>query len=204
MKLYDVKLSTDCYKVRLMLSLLGLDYEPVPVDVMAGEHESEKFLTLNPFGKLPVLVDGDVTLRDCHAALVFLALKHKHSEGNWMPTDPIGAGEVMQWLSVAANEMQHGLNEAWLLEAFNIGTDPEGAQERAKAVLDIMEQHLQARDWLALGQLGRLTVGDVACYPYIAVAPDGKIDLSPYTAIQAWMKRVEALPGFVPMLPNQE
>jgi glutathione S-transferase len=200
MKLYDASLSADCYKARLMLSLLGLDYEPVPVDVMAGEHESEKFLALNPFGKLPVLVDGDVTLRDSHAALIFLALKH--SEGNWMPTDPSGAGEVMQWLSVAANDMQHSLNEAWLVAAFNIGTDLEGAQARAKAVLDILEQHLQAREWLALGQLGRLTVADVACYPYIAVAPDGKIDLSPYTAVQAWMKRVEALPGFVRMLPN--
>ena len=200
MKLYDVSLSADCYKVRLMLSLLGLDYEPVPVDVMAGEHKSEKFLALNPFGQLPVLVDESVTLRGSHAALVFLALKY--SEGNWMPADPIGAGEVMQWLSVAANDMQHSLNEAWLVAAFNIGTDLEGAQARAEAVLDIMEQHLQTRDWLALGQVGRLTVADVACYPYIAVAPDGKIDLTPYTAIQAWMKRVEALPGFVPILPN--
>ena len=200
MKLNDVSLSAECYKVRLMLSLLGIDYEPVPVDVMAGEHKSEEFLALNPFGQLPVLVDGDATLWGSHAVLVFLALKH--SEGNWMPADPIGAGEVMQWLSVAANDMQHGLNEAWLVAAFNIGTDLEGAQARAKAALDIMEQHLQDRDWLALGQLGRLTVADVACYPYIAVAPDGKIDLSPYTAIQDWMKRVEALPGFVPMLPN--
>ena len=200
MKLYDVSLSADCYKVRLMLSLLGLDYEQVPVDVRAGEHKSEKFLALNPFGQAPVLVDGGVTLWDSHAALVFLALKH--SEEKWMPSDPIGAGKVMQWLSVDANDMRHGLNEAWLVAAFNIGTDLEGAQARAKAALDIMEQHLQDRDWLALGQLGRLTVADVACYPYVAVAPGGKIDLTPYTAIQAWMKRVEALPGFVPMLPN--
>ncbi len=145
-------------------------------------------------------VDGDATLWGTHAVLVFLALKY--SEDNWMPADPIGAGEVMQWLSVAANDMQHSLNEAWLVAAFNIGTDLEGAQARAKAVLDIMEQHLQTRHWLALGQVGRLTVADVACYPYIAVAPDGKIDLTPYTAIQTWLKRVEALPGFVPMLPN--
>ena len=193
-RLYDSKLSGNCHKVRLMLALLGLDYETKAVDMRAGEQRSPEFLKLNPLGQVPVLADDGVTLRDSQAILVYLALKY--GEDHWFPRDPAGTGEVVQWLSYSANEVLHGLAVSRAIRVFKRDLDAELANARGRAVLEVLDAHLSRHDWLATG---RVTIADVACYPYVAVAPEGGFDLGPYSAINAWLGRIARLPGFVAM-----
>jgi len=87
MKLHEVALSGNCHKVRLLLSMLGLSYESVAVDLAAGEHHTPAYLALNPFGEVPTLVDGDVAIRDSQAILVYLA--SCYGGERWWPQDPV-------------------------------------------------------------------------------------------------------------------
>ncbi|NMG08676.1 glutathione S-transferase [Brasilonema sp. UFV-L1] len=115
---YDVELSGNCHKVRLMLSVLGLEYELVPVVLKGGEQKTEEFLKLNPLGQVPVLRDGDVVIRDAQAILVYLA--RRYGGEDWLPTEAESMSQVVQWLSTAANEIQHGvaaLRKHFLLNA---------------------------------------------------------------------------------------
>ncbi len=199
-KLYDVDLSGNCHKVRLLLSMLGLEHETVAVDLFGGEHKRPAFLGLNPMGQVPVLTDGDLTLRDSQAILVYLG--RRYGGDTWLPGDAADVARIAQWLSTAANELQNGPGAARLGVAFDLPADVPAAQEVAAAVLAVMDGHLDGRDWL---ELDRPTVADLACYPYVALAPEGEVSLEPYPRVQAWVRRVEALPGYVPMpgLPRE-
>ena len=193
-RLYDTPPSGSCHKVRLLLSMLDLEHEIVPVDFEGGEHRSAAFLEINPFGEIPVLVDGDIVLRDSQAILVYLA--RRYGMGNWLPLEPETMARVMQWLCVAANEIQNGPNPARRAIVFGRAFDVAAAQAIARRLLTIMDTHLEDREWL---ETGRPTIADLACYPYIALAPEGRIPLEPYPAVRAWIKRLEGLPGYVPM-----
>lgn len=194
-KLHDLSLSGHCHKVRLLLSMLDIKHEIVPVDFMAGEHKGAAFLKLNSFGQIPVLVDGDLVLRDSHAILYYLATKHDPSN-RFLPRDPADAARVMQWIPTAANEIYHGPNMARLGVFFKLPVDVPQAQERSRTILKVFNDHLATRPWL---ELGKPTIADIACYPYIALAPVGEVALEPYPNVQAWLKRFEALPGYVPL-----
>ncbi len=194
MKLYDLSVSGNCHKVRLFLSILGKDVDLIPVDFMAGAHKKPPVTDLNPFGELPVLVDGDVVLRDSQAILVYLARKYGATE--WLPIEAPDIGHVMEWLMVASNEVARGPNDARLAQRFGYGLDTDKAREKSARLLGIMDRHLDRNEFLALG---RPTIADIACYPYLAVAGEGGVPLSQYPNVTAWMKRIEALPGFIPM-----
>jgi len=193
-KFYDVLLSGNCHKVRLALSMMGVAHEPIPVDFMAGEHKSEAFLELNPLGQVPVLIDGALTLRDSQAILIYLA--RQYGGQGWLPEDASSMGQIVQWLSSAANEIARGPNAARLCCLFNQRDGLGEAQAQAGAFLSVMEAHMEGQEWLECGQP---TIADLACYPYVALAPEGEIDLHAFPAIRAWISRVEALPGYVPM-----
>lgn len=194
MKLYDLELSGNCYKVRLFAALAGIPLDIVPVDFMAGEHKKPPLIDLNPWGQIPVLVDGDVVLRDSQAILVYLA--SGLVDESWLPRDPLGMATVMQWLSTAANEIQNGPASARLADKFGIPLDKADTLARSARILPLLDQHLARHDWLALG---RPTIADCAVFPYVALAPEGAIDLGLYPHIQAWIARVKALPGFLSM-----
>jgi glutathione S-transferase len=194
-KLYDVELSGNCYKVRLMLSLLGLEYERVPIALKKGEHKTEEFLKLNPLGQVPVLRDGDVVIRDAQAILVYLA--HRYRSEDWLPTEAEPMSKVVQWLSVAANEIQHGVAAVRKHFLLNAEIDLEQAQKKAHQTLQILDKHLSERFWL---ECNHPTIADVACFPYIALAPDGKISLELYPHVVGWIERIKQLPGYVDML----
>ena len=102
MKLYDLELSGNSYRVRLLLSLLGLKHEVVTVNLMKGENREPWFLKLNPRGQVPTLDDGGTVVWDSMAILVYLA--RKHGGGEWLPIDPQGMAEVMQWLALMENK----------------------------------------------------------------------------------------------------
>ena len=194
MKLYDLEPSGNCYKVRLFAALTHIPLDIVAVDFMAAEHKRPTFLGLNPLGELPVLVDGDFVLRDSQAILVYLALKHGGEA--WLPREPMHVALVMQWLSTAANEVQHGPGDARLVDKFGYALDKAFAVKKSAALLDLLDKHLASRQWL---EMKRPTIADVAVFPYVALAPEGGVSLQPYANVCAWIARVKALPDFVPM-----
>ncbi|MDV2994241.1 MAG: Disulfide-bond oxidoreductase YfcG [Chroococcidiopsis sp. SAG 2025] len=194
MQLYDFVLSGNCHKVRLLLSMLKLDYESVPVNLKAGEHKTEQFLQLNPCGQVPVLVDGGVTIRDSQAILVYLA--RRYSSENWLPLEPEAIAKVMQWLSFAANEIANSLAAARRYFIFQGQLDIDLTQQKAHQVLHILDRHLTNNQWL---ECSHPTIADLACFPYVGLAADGKVALDNYPHVIAWCDRIKQLPGYVSM-----
>jgi glutathione S-transferase len=193
-KLHDLNLSGNCYKVRLLAALAGIPLEIVPVDFLGGAHKRSPHTDLNPWGQVPVLEDGDVVLRDSQAILVYLASRYAGEQ--WLPRDPVGLATVVQWLSTAANEIQHGPGAARLVDKFGYALDKAEALRRAAHILGLLEQHLARHDWLALQ---RPTIADCAVFPYVALSHEGGVSLADYPQVRAWIERVKALPGFVGM-----
>jgi glutathione S-transferase len=197
-KLYRHPLSGHSHRAQLLLSLLGLDAELVDVDLAAGEHKQDAFLAMNRFGQVPVLVDGDTVIADSNAILMYLATRYDDS-CRWLPTDPVAAAEVQRFLSIAAGALANGPAAARLVNVFNAALDHLQAIDTAHNLLNVLELHLDGRDWLADGQA---TIADLANYAYIAHAPEGDVSLVSYPNLRAWLARIEALPGFVPMQPT--
>lgn len=149
---------------------------------------------MNPFGQVPVLKDGETVVWDSQAILVYLA--RQYAAPSWLPQDAAGMSCVMQWLSTAANEVARG--PAALRVHYKLGRviDIEDAQQLTATILQILDNHLKTRDWLAANHI---TIADIAVFPYIALAPEGRIDLTPYAAVCRWLRRIRALPNYVDM-----
>ncbi len=194
MKLYDLDLSGNCYKVRLFASLIHLDLEINPVNFLEGEYKIEPLLTLNPFGELPIFIDGEITLRDSQSILIYLA--GKYAGEAWWPTTPHLQAEVAQWLFTAANEIQHGPCSARLVDKFNYPLDKNLALTKSTKILTLINKHLEHREWLAIN---RPTIADIAVFPYIALAHEGGVDISNYDNIHRWLNNIKALDGFLTM-----
>lgn len=194
-RLYRHPLSGHSHRVELMLGLLGLPHETTDVDLAGGAHKAPDFLARNPLGQVPVIEDDAVTLWDSNAILIYLAARYDPA-GGWLPRDPVGAARVQQFLSIAAGPLASGPAAARVAVVFGAPIDLPAAQARARALFDMLQAHLNGRRFLAAETR---TLADVALYSYVAHAPEGGVPLAPYTAIQAWLARVEALPGFVPM-----
>jgi glutathione S-transferase len=198
MKLYYYPLSGHSHRARLFLSLLNLPHELIEVDLKSGAHKKPDFLALNLFGQVPVLDDDGTVVSDSNAILVYLAKKFGRTE--WLPEDPHGAALVQRWLSVAAGEVAYGPAAARLVTVFGSKHNPEEVIGQAHALLSKLEAHLATREWL-VGT--RPTIADVALYSYIARAPEGNVDLSAYQKVNAFLRRIEALPGFVPFVETR-
>jgi len=195
-RLYSFPLSGHAHRAQLMLSVLGLPYEAITVDLAAGAQKAPDFLARNPFGQVPVIEDGDVTVADSNAILVYLASRYD-TTGRWLPREPAAAARVQRWLSVAAGQLAFGPALARVIQVFRRPMDPAPARALAGQLFGLMEAHLDRQDWLA-GANGP-TIADIALYSYTAHAPEGGVALDEYPAIRAWLGRVEALPGFVAM-----
>jgi glutathione S-transferase len=193
MKLYVHPLSGHSHRAQLFASLLGTPHDLVEIDLKAGAHKRPEFLKLNPFGQVPVLEDGDIVVSDSNAILVYLAKKLGRTD--WLPEDARGAAAVQRWLSVAAGEVAHGPAAARLVTVFGSKHSPEEVIGRAHMLLAKLEHHLGDRDWLVADHP---TIADVALYSYVARAPEGNVDLSKYPSVNAFLRRIEALHGFVP------
>ncbi|WP_102795617.1 glutathione S-transferase family protein [Bowmanella denitrificans] len=194
MKLYDLEVSGNCYKVRLFAALAQIELQLVPVDFSRNEHKSAAICSLNPWGQVPILQDDNLVLRDAQAILVYLA--GRYGGEAWWPGEAHLQGQVMQWLSVAASEIQHGPNAARLVKKFGAQLDMQQAQARSEYILGLMDKHLAEQSWLAAS---RPTIADCAVFPYVVLAWEGEVDISPYQHIQAWIARIKALPGFIGM-----
>ncbi|HEV2611523.1 MAG TPA: glutathione S-transferase [Noviherbaspirillum sp.] len=194
LRLHRHALSGHAHRIQLFLSLLDLPFEMIDVDLMKGAHKQPNFLSMKPFGQVPVLEDGDTIVYDSNAILVYLATRY--DDGNWLPRDPVGAAKVQQWLSLAAGQIASGPATARLVTLFRAPLDHERAKTIAHNLLTVLDAELAGRRF-AIGE--RPTIADVAAYSYIAHAPEGGVSLEPYANVRAWLGRVAELPGFVPM-----
>ncbi len=191
--LHGTALSGHTHRVELLLLMLGVPYRFV--DSPAQVRRTPEFRALNPLGEIPVLQDGDLILADSNAILVYLA-KRYGANTLWLPEDPIGAARAQRWLSIAAGEVKYGPATARLVTLWGGPGDLVRAREIAEHLLRFMDGHLGGRSYLAEDHP---TIADLACYSYVAHAPEGRIALEPYPAVLAWIARLEALPRFKPM-----
>jgi glutathione S-transferase len=193
MKLYFGEVSGNSYKIRILLSLLKAPHEVVMIDMKNKGHKAPEFLKLNPRGEVPVLQDGNVVLWDSAAILAYIARKHGGEQ--WFPAEPGAMAQVLQWVALAGNEIQFGLQYARrgiLHGRWTAGTLEQG-QAMGRVALEALERQLKTTDWLALG---RTTIADVACFPYIETAPESKVALEPYPGVIKWLERCRKLPGW--------
>ncbi len=199
MILYDYILSPSCYKVRLLASLLKVELDLRPVDFHPGrEHKGEALLALNPAGSIPILVDGDLVLTESAAILAYLAAEHGP---DWLAREDAKAiGQEQQWLAFS-DRLTSALGGARLVEMLHFNGDLEALQAGGVAALRELEAALVARRLAgAIFLVGDTpSIADIACFPYVALAPDGSISLDPYPSIRIWMRAIRALPGFIEM-----
>lgn len=193
MKVYVGAVSGNSYKVRILLSLLEIPHELVVLDMAGGAHRKPDFVALNPRGEVPVLEDGGRVIWDSAACLVYLG--RKFGGDAWVPSDAGDLAEVMQWLALAATELQVGLQygRRGLLQGRWTAGTLEQNQAMARVGLSAMERRLADNAWLALD---RPTVADVACFPYTETAPESKMPLEEWPAVSAWLDRCRATPGW--------
>jgi glutathione S-transferase len=173
--------------------MLQLPYRfvPSPPEV----RREVQFLSLNPLGQIPVLEDGDLVLADSNAIMVYLAKRYA-PQSSWLPEEPIAAAKVQRWLSIAAGEVRYGAAIARAITQGWMTGDHAAAVGVAIRILQFMNSHLADRAYLASDAP---TIADLACYSYVARAPEGGISLDPYPAVRGWLSRIEVLPGFVAM-----
>ncbi|MDC6382814.1 glutathione S-transferase family protein [Pseudomonas graminis] len=197
-KVYGDYNSGNCYKIKLMLHLLGTQYEWVPVDILKGETETEAFLAKNPNGKIPVLELEDGTcLWESNAILNFLA------EGTpYLLTEPRLRTQMLQWQFFEQYSHEPTLAVARFIQ-FYLGLPEERMEEyhslhrRGNKALKVMEQQLLRTPFLVGDSF---SIADIALYAYTHVADQGGFDLAQFPAIQAWLARVKQQPGYVGML----
>jgi glutathione S-transferase len=192
--LYEFPMSGNCHKVRLLLSLLGLQYSSIVLDRESQEQKSPDFLLKNPFGQVPVLQDDELVIRDSQAILVYLA--KRYGDANWLPDDAAELAQVMGWLSTAANEVTRGPNALRLLHKFGRVINESEAQQITNSLLTLMQMRLSQHDWLALEHI---SIADIAMYPYIALAGEGGMQVDDYPSVTDWLSRIQALSGYVGM-----
>jgi glutathione S-transferase len=199
-KLYNYELSGNCYKLRLLMNMLGVEYQAVAIDFYPGrQHKSADFLEINPFGQLPVLEDGELRLRDAQAILVYLATRYD-ARRTWYPDDPAAMGRIAMWLATA-DDITRTASAARLHDALGYELDIEKARRGAHELFRVIDEHLS--DMEAIGQhwlaATHTTIADIACFPYIAMSEEGGIPRDDYPAIRRWIERVKQLPGFIGM-----
>jgi len=196
LRLFDREVSGNCYKARLLLAFLDLPYERVPVVMKDGRNQvDDAYRRLNPRGQVPTLQDDGATLWGSTAILCYLAARYD-AAGLWLPREPYAFAQVMQWLELAQNEIQTGLFKARAMARFGIPGDVQAVHEAAHRALQILDARFDAADWL-VGD--RATIADIACFPYVVLAPEGGIELAAYNGIHRWIARFRALDRFVSM-----
>ncbi len=197
-KVYGDYNSGNCYKIKLMLSLLGIAYQWIPVDILSGETQTPAFLEKNPNGKIPVLELEDGTcLWESNAILNFLA-----DGSHFLPAEPRLRTQVLQWQFFEQYSHEPCIAVARFIQ-FYLGMPEErlgeyrSLQKAGYRALAVMEQQLKRTPYL-VGEM--FSIADIALYAYTHVAHQGGFDLAPYPAIQHWLVRVKGQSGYVGML----
>jgi glutathione S-transferase len=196
LRLYDYLPSGNGYKVRLLLTQLGIPFERVELDIYKGETRTAEFLQKNPNGRIPTLeLENGVFLPESNAIMFYLA------EGTaFFPIDRLERAQVLQWMCF--EQYSHEPNIATVRFWLHSELTPERAalipakRQLGYAALDVMEQHLAARTFF-VGE--RYSIADIALYAYTHVANEGGFDLAPYPVVRSWLERVRAQPRHIPI-----
>lgn len=198
--IYDHPLSGNCHKIRMFLNMLGLPYRLEFMNVLEHANQADWFGKLNPLRQIPVVVDDGFVVQDSQAILLYFALK---DGPEWIEQSPAGMAAIMEWLSFAAKEVSNGPQLARLHYLADEDIDIRRAAAEGARVLAHLEAHLSRHDWLCLN---RPTIADIAVFPYVALARQGKLPLDDCPAVLNWIDRFVSLPGYIPMagLPEPE
>jgi glutathione S-transferase len=199
-RLHDYLSSGNGYKVRLLLTQLGIPFQRLEYDITRGETRTTEFLeNVNANGRIPVLETEEGTLLpESNAILFYLA------EGTpFLPEDRLGKARVLQWMFFEqySHEPNIAVARAWL-HVFDVDLTEERRaalgvrQKLGYDALGVMEDHLETNDYLVGG---RYSVADISLYAYTHVADEGGFDLGDYRAILAWLERVSSQPGYIPI-----
>ena len=197
MHLYDNMESGNGYKVRLLLNQLGIACERTEVDIFKGHSHTPEFLARNPNGRIPLLeYEPGHYLAESDAILFYLA------EGtDFLPADRLERARVLQWMFFEqySHEPNLAVARVWLHHPDLFPHTPEelaARQEKGNAALGVMEGHLAANDYFVAG---RYTIADIALYAYTHVAHEAGLDLGGFLSVRAWLDRVAAQPGHIPI-----
>ena len=198
LKLYDHIESQNGYKVRLALSNLKIDYEWIQIDLINEKQKEDWFLKLNPNGKVPTLVDGDFSIWESNAILLYLG--RKFVPNDLIPQDIKKLGIMLEWLMFEATTLQKYLQPARFMTKYlpkeKVNQDElKRIRKSANRSLKIIDEHLSKNNFLAIDY----SIADIASYGQIYTASEGGIDLAQFKNILVWQKRVEAQPGYVEM-----
>jgi len=197
MLLYDSPISGNCYKVRLLFAHLGIEYERHPVDVVDRSNRRELLGELNPALRVPTLVlDDGRPLAESNAIINYFG-----DGTRFVPQDAYERAQMFQWLFWEQYEHEPALAVARFLKTY--AGRPEWYEERRDDLtkrgthaLKTMERHLDGREWF-VGEA--MTLADIALYAYTHTADEGGFTLEPYPSVRAWLDRVAAEPGHVPI-----
>jgi glutathione S-transferase len=196
-RLYNNQDSGNCWKVRQMLALLGVEYERVELDVIDRSNRAEVLGGKNPALRVPTLeLDNGEHLAESNAILWYLA-----DGTEYVPTDPLERARALQWMFFEQYEVEPNIAVArfWIAilgEREQHAAELEGKWRGGGKALDAIEGHLADREWLVDGAF---SIADISVYAYTHVAEEGGFDLGPYPAIRAWVERLAARPGYIPM-----
>ena len=200
--LYNYVLSGNCYKIRLMASLLNASYDTISVDFHPGqEHKTESLLQLNPAGTLPVLTTADGTIfTETQAMLIWLAQQYDADNSWWPSNNREQTAHTMQWLGFASR-LTATVGELRLHSMLNKPIDVAQVKAGCSLVFRELENHLceqriRGQQWLT-GE--HATIADIACFAYTALSPDAGIEHDDYPAIRSWLYAIRCLPGFITM-----
>ncbi len=196
-RLYQMQDSGNCYKIRLLMSLLNLNYEIVEVDILKGESRTEDFLEKNPNGRVPTLeIENGQFLSESNAILWFLG-----ESSEYFPTNKIEQARVFQWMGFEQYSHEPFIATSRYLISILKQPDEYAREIQEKkpagyAALDVMERHLNENKFFVAESF---SIADIALYAYTHVAPEGGFDLAGYPAVCRWIARVEAIPGYTTM-----
>lgn len=197
MKVYGDIRSGNCYKIKLIMSLLDIEHEWIHINTLKGDNLNDEFKAKNPSGKIPVLELNDGRyLSESNAIINYLA-----SGSTYYPSERFLHAEVLQWQFFEQYSHEPYIAVARFIAKY-LGMPEErreeflSKQENGHKALSIMEQKLSKSDYLVNNQL---TTADIALFAYTHVADDGGFDLNEYPAIQRWIQRIQSHPKFYPM-----
>ena len=199
---YGMAMSGNCYKLRLLLEQLGRPYRWIEVDSARGETRTPEFLARNPNGKVPLIeLDDGSVLVESNAILCWLA------DGTaYVPEDAWQKAQALSWMFFEQYSHEPYIAVARFIRGWTPAGSPRRAdlprlRERGHQALAVMERHLQSADWFGGAAYG---IADMALFAYTHCAADGGFDLTAYPRIEAWLDRVRATPGFVPMADRDD
>jgi len=197
MKIYGDVHSGNCYKLKLLCSLLSIRHEWIAVDILKGESQTPEFLKLNPNGKIPLLLtDEGECLAESNAILFYLA-----RNSALLPDDALQQAKVLQWQFFEQYSHEPFIAVARFIARYlgmpeHRKTEYESKQAGGNQALAVMEEQLLTSPFLVGDQC---TIADISLYAYTHVASEGGFDLDSYPAISQWLNRIQSLKGYVGM-----